>query len=237
MNKLDKNIERKEFDEYIHAISMEIEQAQVKLISAANVQMLLHYWKIGHFILYNQTRLGWGSKFIERTSEALRKLHPQRKGYSPRNLKYMCQFAKAYSLDVLRQLHWADQELESPTIEKILSITNVLSESEFGQEALAQIAHPADLQIRKDGSATLAISSEYKFCKTLFSTFYFALFCAVNLLSAYKCFKHFGGRHIAFVSCYDISIKYRKIGVLTGFYASLSILFERCFSSPNRHRA
>ncbi|MDR2886553.1 MAG: DUF1016 N-terminal domain-containing protein [Bacteroidales bacterium] len=82
--------ERKDFDKYIHALSMEIEQAQVKLISAANVQMLLHYWKVGHFILYNQTLLGWGSKFIERTSEALRKLHPEKKGYSPRNLKYMC---------------------------------------------------------------------------------------------------------------------------------------------------
>lgn len=50
----DKNVQRKVFDKYIKAISSEIEQAQVKLVSAANVQMLLHYWKIGHFILYNQ---------------------------------------------------------------------------------------------------------------------------------------------------------------------------------------
>lgn len=139
MNKPEKNIERQEFDKYIHAISVEIEQAQVKLISAANVQMLLHYWKIGHFIIFNQKRLGWGSKFIERTSEALRKLHPEKKGYSPRNLKYMCQFAKIYSLEVLSQLHWADQELEKPTLEKVLSVTNILNESKFGQEPLAQI--------------------------------------------------------------------------------------------------
>lgn len=139
MNMPDKNKERKTFDKYIHAISIEIEQAQVKLISAANVQMLLHYWKIGHFILLNQKKLGWGSRFIERTSEALRKLHPEKKGYSPRNLKYMCQFAKTYSLDVLKQLHWADQELECPTSEKVLSITNALNEFKFGQEPLAQI--------------------------------------------------------------------------------------------------
>ncbi|MDR1203126.1 MAG: DUF1016 N-terminal domain-containing protein, partial [Tannerellaceae bacterium] len=139
MDKPDKNTERKEFDKYIHAISIEIEQAQVKLISAANVQMLLHYWKLGYFILYNQKRLGWGSKFIEQTSKALQKLHPEKKGYSPRNLKYMCQFAKAYSLDVLNQFHWADQELEIPTIEKVLSTTNALNGAKFGQEALAQI--------------------------------------------------------------------------------------------------
>ena len=51
MNIQDKNTERKEFDKYIHAISTEIELAQIKLISAANVQMLLHYWKLGYFIL------------------------------------------------------------------------------------------------------------------------------------------------------------------------------------------
>lgn len=111
MNKSEKNTERQEFDKYIHAISVEIEHAQVKLISAANVQMLLHYWKIGHFILFNQKRLGWGSKFIERTSEALRKFHPEKKGYSPRNLKYMCQFAKLYPIGIVEQLILADRSI------------------------------------------------------------------------------------------------------------------------------
>lgn len=144
MNIPDKNTERKEFDKYIHAISVEIEQAQIRLVSAANVQMLFHYWKLGCFILYNQRRLGWGSKFIERTSKALRKLYPEKKGYSPRNLKYMCQFARTYSSDVLNQLRWADQELENPTLEKVLVVTNTLNEFAFGQEALAQMQHVGD---------------------------------------------------------------------------------------------
>jgi ribosomal protein L12E/L44/L45/RPP1/RPP2 len=128
MNKPDKNIEKKAFDEYIHAISIEIEQAQVKLVVAANSQTLLHYWKVGNFILYNQKRLGWGSKFIEQTSNALKKRHPEKKGYSTRNLKYMCQFAKTYPVEILEQLHWADQELRSPTLEKVISTTNALNE-------------------------------------------------------------------------------------------------------------
>lgn len=139
MDKPQKNTERKEFDKYIHAISTEIEQAQIKLISVANVQMLLHYWKVGHFILFNQKKLGWGSKFIERTSEALRKLHPEKKGYSPRNLKYMCQFAKLYPIGIVEQLIRADQELEKPTIEKVISVTDILNEYKFGQEVPAQI--------------------------------------------------------------------------------------------------
>lgn len=59
------NIQRKEFDEFIRAMGLEIEQAQVKLISAANSQMLLHYWKMGNFILYYQKQLGWGAKVIQ----------------------------------------------------------------------------------------------------------------------------------------------------------------------------
>jgi hypothetical protein len=139
MNKSDKNIERKAFDEYISAISIEIEQAQVKLVSAANIQMLLHYWKIGYFILFNQKQLGWGSKFIKQTSDALRKLHPEKKGYSPRNLTYMCQFAKLYPMGAIEQLIKVDQELEKPTLEKVLSMTEFLNGFQFTQEAPAQI--------------------------------------------------------------------------------------------------
>jgi predicted nuclease of restriction endonuclease-like (RecB) superfamily len=152
MDKPEKNTERKEFDKYIHVISMEIEQAQVKLISAANVQMLLHYWKIGHFILYNQTKLGWGSKFIAQTSKALRKLHPEKKGYSPRNLIYMCQFAKLYPVEIVGQLITADRELEKPTLEKVLSVTNALNEYKFTQEPPAQM---------EDVGKVLAITTKY----------------------------------------------------------------------------
>jgi hypothetical protein len=42
-------------------------------------------------------------------------------------------------LCVLQQLLWADKELETPTIGKVLSATNVLNDYLFGQEALAQM--------------------------------------------------------------------------------------------------
>ncbi len=61
MNKPDRNTERKEFDKYIHAISIEIQQAQIKLVSAANIQMLLHSllesWSF-HPIQSEKIRLG-----------------------------------------------------------------------------------------------------------------------------------------------------------------------------------
>lgn len=169
MNSPDWNTERKEFDEFIRAIGSEIEQAQVKLISAANIQMLLHYWKIGNFILYNQKRLGWGSKVIDKISTAIREKYPERKGYSPRNLKYMCQFARLYPLGILEQLLLADKELEVPSIGKVISAIGILDQLEIGQEAPAQIQMtnleddiitqevPAQL---KDPTETLAVLTQ-----------------------------------------------------------------------------
>jgi predicted nuclease of restriction endonuclease-like (RecB) superfamily len=133
------SIQQSEFNDFIRAIGLEIEQAQVKLISAANVQMLLHYWKIGHFILFNQKRLGWGGKVIERISKAIRDKYSEKKGYSPRNLKYMCQFAKQYPISVVNQLIIADKELETPTIAKVLSVAKGLNDFTIGQEPPVQI--------------------------------------------------------------------------------------------------
>ena len=42
------NIEKRSFEAFVSAIGSEIEQAQVRLISAANAQMLFHYWKMGN---------------------------------------------------------------------------------------------------------------------------------------------------------------------------------------------
>ena len=107
--------------------------------SCTIVEMLLHYWKIGHFILFNQEKSGWSSKFIEQTSQVLRKLHPEKKGYYPRNLTYMCQFAKLYTVEIIEQLIKADKELENPTLEKVLSVTKFLNECQFMQKVPAQI--------------------------------------------------------------------------------------------------
>ena len=48
MRNKDNYIEKKSFEAFVNAIGSEIEQAQVRLISAANAQMLFHYWKMGN---------------------------------------------------------------------------------------------------------------------------------------------------------------------------------------------
>ena len=58
MSNNDNNIEKRSFEAFVNAIGSEIEQAQVRLISAANAQMLFHYWKMGNYILYRTDKAG-----------------------------------------------------------------------------------------------------------------------------------------------------------------------------------
>ncbi len=62
-NNNEHNIKKGHFDAFVHAVGSEIEQAQVRLITAANAQMLFHYWKMGNYILYHQHLHGWGGIF------------------------------------------------------------------------------------------------------------------------------------------------------------------------------
>ncbi|MBF1463467.1 PDDEXK nuclease domain-containing protein, partial [Prevotella pallens] len=99
--------------------------------------MLFHYWKVGHFILYLQKKEGWGSKVIDNLSKAIRSKYPDKKGYSTRNLIYMCQFAKAYPTEVLTEMGKVEELLNSPSVNNVLQLTSKLNQ--FTQEPLAQI--------------------------------------------------------------------------------------------------
>ena len=138
-NNKEHHIERTDFDAFVHAVGSEIEQAQVRLITAANAQMLFHYWKIGNYILYHQNLQGWGSKIIKQLAKAIRFNYPEKKGYSERNLTYMCQFARSYPLNVLRSFIDTDARLSVPSIQKVADEVLKLNNGQFTQELTAQI--------------------------------------------------------------------------------------------------
>ena len=138
-NNKEHHIERTNFDAFVHAVGSEIEQAQVRLITAANAQMLFHYWKIGNYILYHQNLQGWGSKIIKQLAKAIRFNYPEKKGYSERNLTYMCQFARSYPLNVLRSFIDTDAKLSVPSIQNVTDEVLKLNNGQFTQELTAQI--------------------------------------------------------------------------------------------------
>ena len=120
--------ENQELSLVVRAIGTDLEHTQMRMITSANADMLFHYWKVGHFILYLQKKEGWGSKVIDNLSKAIRSQYPDKKGYSRRNIFYMCQFASAYPLEVLKEMDRIDSLLTTPTVEKVLSLTNELNQ-------------------------------------------------------------------------------------------------------------
>ena len=120
--------EKQDLSLVVRAIGSDLEHTQVRMIASANADMLFHYWKVGHFILYLQKKEGWGSKVIDNLSKAMRSKYPDKKGYSRRNIFYMCQFASAYPLEVLKEMDRIDSLLTTPTIENVLSLTNELNQ-------------------------------------------------------------------------------------------------------------
>lgn len=129
--------EKQDLSLVVQAIGSDLEHTQVRVIASANADMLFHYWKVGHFILYFQKKEGWGSKVIDNLSKAIHSKYPDKKGYSTRNLIYMCQFAKAYPMESLLEMGKVEKQLNSPSVDNVLQLTNELNQ--FTQEPLAQI--------------------------------------------------------------------------------------------------
>lgn len=138
-----KNTDEQDFSPIVRAIGSDLEQTQVRVIASANADMLFHYWKVGHFILYLQKKEGWGSKVIDNLSKAIRSQYPDKKGYSARNLIYMCQFAKAYPMEILIEMGKVEELLNSPSVDNVLQLTNELNQ--FTQQPVAIIQNP-DIQ-------------------------------------------------------------------------------------------
>ena len=129
--------DKQDLSPVVRAIGTDLEHTQVRMIASANAEMLFHYWKVGHFILYLQKKEGWGSKVIDNLSNAIRSKYPDKKGYSTRNLIYMCQFAKAHPMEVLTEMGKVEELLNSPSVNNVLQLTSKLNQ--FTQEPLAQI--------------------------------------------------------------------------------------------------
>lgn len=59
-----RNTDKQDFSPIVRAIGSDLEQTQVRMIASANADMLFHYWKVGHFILYLQKKEGWEAKSL-----------------------------------------------------------------------------------------------------------------------------------------------------------------------------
>ena len=90
-------------------IKSRVQAAQVRAALSINRELVLLYWQIGSEIGARQAQQGWGAKVIERLARDLKAAFPDMAGFSPRNLRYMRDFAAA----------WPDSEIVQQVVAKL----------------------------------------------------------------------------------------------------------------------
>ncbi|WP_309249628.1 DUF1016 N-terminal domain-containing protein [Paraburkholderia sp. CNPSo 3274] len=86
-------------DDYRHwfaELKQRVEQARQRAVASANRELAILYWQIRGDILERQQEQGWGAGVVDRLARDLKAAFPDMRGFSPRNLKYMCALAKAF---------------------------------------------------------------------------------------------------------------------------------------------
>lgn len=101
-----------EYNEWLVSLKSHIRATQQRATLAVNQELVQLYWDIGAGILMRKKQHGWGAKVIRRLSDDLRREFPEIKGFSVRNLHYMCLFASSWTRDEIvqepiAQLPWA----------------------------------------------------------------------------------------------------------------------------------
>ena len=90
------SIDKDDYIAWMQAMKDRVRTARYRAQVAANQEMLLLYWDLGHDIIERQQRQGWGAKVIQRIANDLSREFPDAHGFSIRNLKYMRAFAVAW---------------------------------------------------------------------------------------------------------------------------------------------
>ena len=104
MNRISKDFSN--YSSWISELKSIIQSSQIKAALAVNSEMILLYFNIGKDISILSENAQYGDKIIEQVALDLSLEFPHLKGFSPRNLRFMKQFALFYSenLEIVKQL-------------------------------------------------------------------------------------------------------------------------------------
>ena len=89
-----------------------ISSAQVRAAVAVNTELVVLYWQVGTALNGQVQAAGWGAKILDQLARDLKLAFPELGGFSPRNLRYMRQFAAAWPAPefwqpVVARLSWS----------------------------------------------------------------------------------------------------------------------------------
>lgn len=92
----DKPLSSKEYASTLASLKKQIQECQIRAITAVNKELVNLYWTIGKIIVEKQESSGWGSKFIEKLAKDLQSEFPGIEGFSRTNIFRMRAFYIAY---------------------------------------------------------------------------------------------------------------------------------------------
>jgi predicted nuclease of restriction endonuclease-like (RecB) superfamily len=110
------------YNNVVKDLIVKIKSAQYKASIKLNEDLLALYREIGLVISKQEGEIGWGGKVIEKLSRDLRGEFHGMKGFSPRNLRYMRDFAVAYPNFPFLQDPLAKSEEEDLTKGRVILI-------------------------------------------------------------------------------------------------------------------
>jgi hypothetical protein len=84
--KPDVEVDSMRYQAFVNELKTKITEARHRVALSVNRELVLLYWNIGRDILARQDRKGWGAKIIDRLAGDLKRLFPEMKGLSSRNL-------------------------------------------------------------------------------------------------------------------------------------------------------
>ena len=94
-----------EYEKFLSDLTGRIKEAQLRAGFAVNRELIVLYWQIGREIQARQQKQGYGAKVIERIAADLRRVFPEMRGFSTRNLQYMRALATTYpDAEIAQQL-------------------------------------------------------------------------------------------------------------------------------------
>lgn len=85
------------YAQFLDELKEQVRSSRARVRRVVNTSLIDLYWKIGHRILDEQERQGWGSAVISRLADDLRREFPEMTGLSRSNLHYMRGFAAAWT--------------------------------------------------------------------------------------------------------------------------------------------
>lgn len=85
-----------DYQQWIKNIADNFQKSQIKAAMKVNSEMLRFFWSLGRDMHQKKDEYAWGSHFYEQPSNDLKKLLPNVKSFSPRNLQFMHQFYRTF---------------------------------------------------------------------------------------------------------------------------------------------